>query len=115
MLSRDVRARVRRETAALYSFGDPSSTPKNSSMRSRGQKRGVKQRKTKEKKKKKKQYDDGMPRPVQRPGCLRLPVIPIHRILLPLQYAIVLEIMAVLSPNPSSQGHRVSSYMERNK
>lgn len=114
MLSRDVRARVRRETAALYSFGDPSSTPKNSSMRSRGQKRGVKQRKAK-KKKKKKQYDDGMPRPVQRPGCLRLPVIPIHRILLPLQYTIVLEIMAVLSPNPSSQGHRVSSYMERNK
>ena len=77
----------------------------------RRRRRRRKKKKEEEKKKKKKQYDDGMPRPVQRPGCLRLPVIPMYRILLLLQYAVVFEIMAALSPNPTS----LSSYAERNK
>lgn len=106
--TRGVRARG--ERTALYSSGDPSSTPKNSSMRSRGRGEERKKEERREEReeegggeeKKKKQYDDGMPRPVQRPGCLRLPVIPMYRILLLLQYAVVFEIMAALSPNPTS-------------
>ena len=97
-------------TTALYSSGDPSSTPKNSSTPEEKGEGKRRRRKKKKKKKKKKQHDDGMPRPVQRPGCLRLPVISMHRILVLLQHAVcavVLKIMDALSPN--------SSYVETNK